>query len=71
MLAGRVHPVVQQAIGALVRSMNCGCSNLIEGMTRTRGIPTKHRSKIFRRNPARVLQLEALAHIGVQQRIDL
>ncbi len=30
-LAARVHPLVQAAIGDLVRSMNCYYSNLIEG----------------------------------------
>ena len=30
-LAGQIHPVVQQSIGDLVRSMNCYYSNLIEG----------------------------------------
>ena len=30
-LAGRVHPVVRESVGALVRSMNCYYSNLIEG----------------------------------------
>ena len=29
-LAGRVHPILQQSIGTLVRSMNCYYSNLIE-----------------------------------------
>jgi hypothetical protein len=30
-LAGRVHPILQESIGTLVRSMNCYYSNLIEG----------------------------------------
>ena len=30
-LAGRLHPVIQEGIGGLVRSMNCYYSNLIEG----------------------------------------
>lgn len=30
-LAGRVHPILQESVGALVRSMNCYYSNLIEG----------------------------------------
>jgi hypothetical protein len=30
-LAGRIHPILRDSIGNLVRSMNCYYSNLIEG----------------------------------------
>lgn len=30
-LAGRIHPILQESVGDLVRSMNCYYSNLIEG----------------------------------------
>ena len=35
-LAGRLHPVLRESIGDLVRSMNCYYSNLIEGHHTTR-----------------------------------
>ena len=72
MLAGRVHPVVQDAIGALVRSMNCYYSNLIEGHdTHPRDIDRALVQDFSAEPSKRALQLEAVAHIAVQQGIDL
>lgn len=72
MLAGRVHPIVQDAIGALVRSMNCYYSNLIEGHdTHPRDIDRALVEDFAAEPRKRALQLEAVAHIHVQQRIDL
>ena len=72
MLAGRVHPHVQDAIGALVRSMNCYYSNLIEGHdTHPRDIDRALMQDFSAEPRKRALQLEAVAHIAVQQRIDL
>ena len=34
-LAGRLHPILRDSIGNLVRSMNCYYSNLIEGHATT------------------------------------
>ncbi len=72
MLAGRVHPLVQDSIGALVRSMNCYYSNLIEGHdTHPRDIDRALVQDFSAEPHKRALQLEAVAHIAVQQRIDL
>ena len=72
MLAGRVHPMVQDAIGALVRSMNCYYSNLIEGHdTHPRDIERALVQDLSAEPRKRALQLEAVAHIAVQRRIDL
>ena len=72
MLAGRVHPLVQDNIGALVRSMNCYYSNLIEGHdTHPRDIDRALVQDFSAEPRKRALQLEAVAHIAVQRRIDL
>jgi Fic family protein len=70
-LAGRVHPILRQSVGALVRSMNCYYSNLIEGHdTHPRDID-RALANDFSAEPAkRELQLEAVAHIHVQRLID-
>jgi Fic family protein len=70
-LAGRIHPTVREAIGTLVRSMNCYYSNLIEGHeTHPRDID-RALANDFSNEPAqRDLQLEAVAHIHVQRLID-
>src|SRR6266851_2424928 len=71
-LAGQIHPLVQQSIGDLVRSMNCYYSNLIEGHNTVprdieRALAQDYASEPARRN----LQLEAVAHIAVQRKIDI
>jgi len=71
-LAGRLHPVIQQGIGDLVRSMNCYYSNLIEGhhthpVDIDRALAGDYSAEPEKRN----LQLEARAHIDVQRKIDL
>ncbi len=70
-LAGHVNPIVRLSIGALVRSMNCYYSNLIEGHdTHPRDID-RALAKDYAREPRRrALQLEAVAHIEVQKCID-
>lgn len=70
-LAGRVHPVMQESLGNLVRAMNCYYSNLIEGhdthpVDIDRALSGDYAQDATRRN----LQLEARAHIEVQQLID-
>lgn len=70
-LAGQLHPLVQQSIGDLVRSMNCYYSNLIEGHNTVprdieRALAHDYSTEPQKRN----LQLEAVAHIEVQFRID-
>jgi Fic family protein len=70
-LAANLNPTAQKSVGALVRSMNCYYSNLIEGHdTHPRDID-RALAKDYSTEPRRrALQLEALAHIEVQRRID-
>jgi hypothetical protein len=67
-----VHPIVRQELGKLVRSMNCYYSNLIEGH-RTLPIDIERALNNNFVNDVRTknLQLEAIAHIKVQEKIDL
>jgi len=70
-LAGRVNVLMQEGIGGLVRSMNCYYSNLIEGhqthpIDIERALAGDYSAEPEKRN----LQLEARAHIDVQQKID-
>ncbi len=70
-LTGRLHPVMQEGLGNLVRSMNCYYSNLIEGhhthpIDIDRALAGDYSAEPEKRN----LQLEARAHIDVQQKID-
>ncbi len=67
-----LHPIVLRSLGALVRSMNCYYSNLIEGH-RTRPIDIERAlTEDFSSDPEqRNLQLEAKAHIEVQTLLDL
>ena len=70
-LAGQTNPIVTASIGALVRSMNCYYSNLIEGHdTHPREIDRALRKDYSAEPTRRALQLEAVAHIEVQQAID-
>ena len=72
MLAGRMHPLVQDGIGALVRSMNCYYSNPIDGhVTHPRDVDRALIQDFSTEPRKRALQLEAVAHIDVQKRIDL
>jgi Fic family protein len=70
-LAGRIHPVLRDSIGDLVRSMNCYYSNLIEGHdTHPRDIDRALANDFSSEPKKRELQKEAVAHIHVQQLID-
>jgi Fic family protein len=70
-LAGQTNPIVTASIGTLVRSMNCYYSNLIEGHdTHPRDIDKALRKDYSAEPARRALQLEAVAHIEVQQAID-
>ncbi len=70
-LAGQINPIVTEAVGALVRSMNCYYSNLIEGHnTHPRDIDRALHHDYSTEPKRRALQLEAVAHIEVQQAID-
>jgi len=70
-LSAQLHPVVRLSVAELVRSMNCYYSNLIEGHNThprdiDRALAADYSSDLHRRE----LQLEARAHIEVQQMID-
>jgi Fic family protein len=70
-LSAQLHPVVRLSVADLVRSMNCYYSNLIEGHNThprdiDRALSADYSSDPHRRD----LQLEARAHIEVQQMID-
>lgn len=69
--SGKLHPQVQRSLADLVRSMNCYYSNLIEGHnTHPRDIDRAMAAQ-YSSDPARLTsQLEARAHIEVQQLID-
>lgn len=70
-LAARLHPVMQASVGDLVRSMNCYYSNLIEGhQTLPFDIDRAMHNDFAAEPEKRNLQLEARAHIEVQQMID-
>ena len=70
-LAGRIHPLLRDSIGDLVRSMNCYYSNLIEGHdTHPRDIDRALANDFSSEPKKRELQKEAVAHIHVQQLID-
>src|SRR3989337_32840 len=71
-LGGRVPDAVKTGIGGLVRSMNCYYSNLIEGHnTHPRDIDRALVADYSSDPRRRDLQLEARAHIEVQQMIDV
>jgi Fic family protein len=70
-LAGRLHPILRESIGDLVRSMNCYYSNLIEGHdTHPRDIDRALANDFSTEPRKRELQKEAVAHIYVQRLID-
>ena len=70
-LAGRIHPILCESIGDLVRSMNCYYSNLIEGHdTHPRDIDRALANDFSSEPKKRDLQKEAVAHIHVQRLID-
>ncbi len=58
------------SVAELVRSMNCYCSNLIEGSTHPRDIDRALAADYSADPHKRDLQLEARAHIEVQRMID-
>lgn len=67
-----IHPKLRPELGKMVRSMNCYYSNLIEGH---RTLPTDIERALNNNFVDDVrtknLQLEAIAHIKVQEKIDL
>ncbi len=70
-LGARLHPKTAASLAALVRVMNCYYSNLIEGHnTRPRDIERALANDFDADEGRRNLQLEARAHIRIQERID-
>lgn len=70
-LRGKLNPVLQNSVGDLVRSMNCYYSNLIEGHnTHPIDIDRALAGEYSTEPEKRSLQLEAKAHIEVQEKID-
>ena len=62
---------VKAELGRLVRSMNCYYSNFLEGhQTHPREIERALRNEYAKDDKQRILQLEARAHIELQQVID-
>lgn len=71
-LAGTVPDAVAAGVGSLVRAMNCYYSNLIEGHnTHPRDIERALASDFSNDPEQRDLQLEAAAHIAVQEMVDV
>jgi len=71
LLGNRLHPKTAANLANLVRSMNCYYSNLIEGHNTTpREIEKALSNELDSTEARRNLQLEARAHIQVQQHID-
>jgi Fic family protein len=70
-LGARLHPKTGASLAALVRVMNCYYSNLIEGHnTRPKDIERALANDFDEDEKRRNLQLEARAHIRIQERID-
>lgn len=70
-LHAKLHPIVLQGIGKLVRKMNCYYSNFIEGHnTRPYDIERALKQDFSKDIQKRYLQLEAVAHIELQEKID-
>ncbi len=70
-LGSRLHPKTASSLASLVRVMNCYYSNLIEGHnTRPRDIERALANDLDADEGRRNLQLEARAHIRIQETID-
>jgi Fic family protein len=69
-LANSIHPILKNSMAHLVRSMNCYYSNLIEGhYTHPKDIDRALHADYETQPEKRNLQLEARAHIEVQELI--
>jgi Fic family protein len=70
-LHSKLNPLVSESIGNLVRKMNCYYSNFIEGHnTRPYDIERALKQDFSKDADKRFLQLEAVAHIELQEKID-
>jgi hypothetical protein len=69
--AEQITPVVTRVIGALMRSMNCHYSNLVEGQnTHPRDIDLALHQDYSTEPKCRVLQLGPVAYTEVQEATD-
>lgn len=70
-LKSGLHPRTAESLSSIVRIMNCYYSNLIEGHnTKLRDIERALNNDFENDNERRNLQIEALAHIKVQSKVD-
>jgi Fic family protein len=70
-IGAKLHPLTQQAIAGLLRNMNSYYSNLIEGhRTHPVDIERALRHEYSPDSKDKALQLEGIAHIGVEMEID-
>lgn len=70
-IAGRLHPRTAASLAELVRIMNCYYSNLIEGHnTKPKDIERALADDLEKDELRRNFQIEARAHVRVQQTID-
>ena len=70
-LGARLHPATASNLAGLVRLMNCYYSNLIEGhSTRPRDIERALAGDLDEDEGRRNLQIEAAAHVRLQEKID-
>jgi len=70
-IAGQLHPRTAASLADLVRIMNCYYSNLIEGhQTKPRDIERALADDLDKDQVRRDLQIEARAHVRLQQMID-
>ena len=70
-LGARLHPATAENLAGLVRLMNCYYSNLIEGHnTRPRDIERALAGDLDEDEERRNLQIEAAAHVRLQERVD-
>ena len=70
-LGARLHPATAANLSGVVRQMNCYYSNLIEGHnTRPRDIERALAGDLDSDEERRNLQIEAAAHVRVQEEID-
>lgn len=70
-LKSKLHPCTVESLVSLVRIMNCYYSNLIEGHnTKLQDIEQAINNQFEGDNERRSLQIEALAHINVQKKVD-
>jgi Fic family protein len=70
-LGGKLHPITRRSLAFLLRNMNSYYSNLIEGhRTHPRDIERAIKNDLSHNKAQRLLQLEAKAHVEVQELME-